>query len=111
MNNKKRKFQRSGRIAEISQLTFHDWFGNLIDRVRSKTTEKGKGLLMMDLIEKRFSISDFDKEEWRKEMKIKEAQDFEEMKKQTAERKSQDPFTRDEHGNIISPFKSEKIKW
>ena len=111
MNNKKKKFNRSGRMAEIAQLVFHDWFGNLIDRVRSKTTEKEKGLLMMDLIEKRFSISDFDKEKWRKEMIIREEEDFEEMKKQAHERKFRDPFTRDERGDIISPFRSKKIKW
>ena len=44
-------------------------------------------------------------------MKIKEREDFEEMKKQAPERKFGDLFTRDEKGNIISHFRSKKIKW
>ncbi|KKN20300.1 hypothetical protein LCGC14_0937120 [marine sediment metagenome] len=109
---KKKKFNRSGRQADIAQLTLHGWFGDLIDRIKAKTTEKEKGIMMLDKIENQFNISQMDREAFRKVMKEREKEDFEEMKEQARERRKGDPFTRDEKGNIVSPFRSkEKIRW
>lgn len=102
MNNKK-KFNRSGRQSDIAQLTFHGWFGDLIDRIRAKTTEKEKGMMMLEKIENQFSISKPDREIFRKEMQEREKKEFAEMEKQ-AEAMKDKPFKRDEHGNFISPF-------
>ncbi len=83
---KKKKFNRSGRQADIAQLTLHGWFGDLIDRIKGKTTEKEIGMVMLDKIENQFSISQMDRENFRKVMKQREIEDFEEMKKQTNQR-------------------------
>lgn len=105
---RKKKFNRSGRQADIAQLTFHGWFGDLMDRIKAKTTEKEKGIMMLDKIENQFNISEVDREDFRKEMKEREEKEFDEMREQAKERKNKDPFTRDLMGNIISPFASKK---
>lgn len=104
---KKRKFNRSGRQADVAQLTFHGWFGDLMDRIKAKTTEKEKGIMMLDKIESHFNINDFDREKFRKEMREREEREFREMKEQ-AEIDKGKPFKRDEYGNIISPFASKR---
>lgn len=105
---KKKKFNRSGRQADIAQLTFHGWFGDLMDRIKAKTTEKEKGIMMLDKIENQFNISEVDRKSFRKELKEREEKEFDEMREQAKERKDKDPFTRDEQGNIVSPFASKK---
>ena len=105
---RKKKFNRSGRQADIAQLTFHGWFGDLMDRIKAKTTEKEKGIMMLDKIENQFDISNLDREDFRKEMKEREEKEFDEMKEQAKHRKDNDAFTRDSAGRIISPFQSKK---
>ena len=104
---KKKKTNRSGRQADVAQLTFHGWFGDLIDRIKAKTTEKEKGMMMLEKIENQFGISESDKVIFRKEMQEREEREWEEMERQ-AEVMKDKPFKRDEHGNIISPFASKK---
>lgn len=107
MSNPKKKFTRNGQVAEIVQLTFHGWFGNLIDRIKGKTTEKDIGMYMIDRIEDRFGINESDTIKWREEMKEKEREDFEDMQKQ-ADLMKQKPFQRDESGQITSPFTTKR---
>ena len=81
------KFRRSGRVADIAKLDFHDFFGNLFDRTKCKTTEKEKGALMIDKIQNRFNISDFDLDDFRRKLKEKEREDFDGMIREAKERK------------------------
>ena len=99
----KKKTNRSGRHADIAQLTLHGWFGDLIDRIKAKTTEKDKGMMMLEKIENQFSISESDRIIFRKEMQAREEREWEEMERQAKAMKDK-PFKRDEYGNIISPF-------
>lgn len=100
MSNPHKKFTRNGKVAEVATLTFHGWFGNLIDRIKAKTTEKDKGMQMVDLIEKRFSLNLGDMEIWRKDNLENERKELEELQSK--------PFQRDQFGNIISPFVNKK---
>ncbi|KKM79977.1 hypothetical protein LCGC14_1344460, partial [marine sediment metagenome] len=78
-------------------------FPQLIFSLKALTTEKIKGIMMVDKLENDFNISDYDKEIFRKEMQEREEREWEEMERQAEAMKGK-PFKRDEHGNIISPF-------
>jgi len=114
---KRKKFNRNGRVAEIMRLDAHDFWGNLIDRQKAKTTEKNKGMAMIENIENRFGITPMDKETYRKIMKEKEEQDFEDMIAHAESREQGKAFftpqkiqwTRDKDGKIVSPY-SKKLK-
>ncbi len=108
------KFQRrnktDGSSGDIATLNFHSWAGDLQDRVRAKTTEKDKGVMMMDRIKDRFGLTALIIEEQREKLKERELKDLEDMKRiarQKTERTIQ--WTRNEKGRIISPF-DKKIK-
>lgn len=128
---KRRKFTRNGNVADTARLDFHDWFGSIMDRTRAKTSEKHKGLLMIDKIKSRFAINDFDLGMFRKQMKDREESDFKEMEEHARQfykeedrklgkqelrpiRRDLEPLklTRDERGQLISPFgiKAKQIK-
>lgn len=49
-----------GRPADIARLDFHDWNGEILDRIRAKVTEKKIGVLMIDKIKDNFGITDID---------------------------------------------------
>ena len=110
MKSKKKKNTRQGRVAEISKLDFHDFSGRLIDRTRAKVTERDKGVLMIQNIKDRFNLSDIDIQEFRRVMHQRELEDFEDMKIQAEIIKRKNlisqpiKWTRDEKGNVISPF-------
>lgn len=116
MKNKKRgkywaKKGRLGSMIATYNLLEYSPFPKPIFGIKASTTEKDKGMMMIDAIQHNFSINDVDIEEFRKEMKEKEEQDFYEMEQQAKEIDWKDPpakFKRDEDGNIISPFASKK---
>lgn len=54
MRNRK---TRHGRPAEIVRLDTHSWGGDLIDRIKAKTSEKEKGIMMLLCIKDIFNIS------------------------------------------------------
>jgi len=102
-----------------AKLTFDDGFAeNPIDKIIANTTEKNKGIMMLERIENRFNISDKDRREAIErtlvEMDNREEVTFtptvitEEIKKRQLKEPPQ--WTRDEKGNIVSPFKSRKWK-
>lgn len=107
MRSKKNKF-RNGRVAEIVRLDVHGWTGNLIHRIKGKTTEKEKGVAMVDKIEDLFNLSREDKDYIRGKIREK---DIESMKP-TKYPKGTEPtkWTRDERGNIVSPFRNTEFK-
>jgi len=100
-----------------ARLTFDEGFAESpIDRIIASITEKDKGIMMLERIENRFNISEKDRREAiertlaemnaREEVAMTPTIIPEEMKK----RQVREPpkWTRDEKGNIISPFKSKK---
>jgi len=97
----KKNKSRYGTPSDIARLDFHNWFGQLQDRIKAKTTEKDKGISMIQKIYDYFGISE---EFCRKRMRElnEEAMQPTEIPKEM--KKKQDKFTRDEKGNIVSPF-------
>ena len=90
--------------SNLAILTFHDYFGAIQDRIKGKVTEKDKGVLMVEKIQDRFGITlDFCRQRLL-ELNI-------EAMKPTEYPKGTEPikWTRDEKGQIESPFKSKKI--
>lgn len=93
-----------GDPSDIAKLDFHDWHGNLMDRMRGKVTEKNVGVSMIQRISDNFGITlDFVKQ------KIWENQQ-EELKSIQEDLDGKDMWHRDSQGNIESPFKSRKWK-
>jgi len=101
-----------------AKLTFDDGYAeNPIDKIIANVGEKNKGIMMLERIENRFNISDKDRREAIErtlaEMDSREKVAFtptiipEEIKKR---QKEPPKWTRDERGNIVSPFKSRKWK-
>ncbi len=79
--------------------------------IKATLGEKNKAFLMLDKIQSDFNINDWDIKRWRKEILNKEIINIEEITKQAEAKESKKPFTRDEYGNIVSPFTSkEKLK-
>ncbi len=71
---------RIGGPADIARLDFHDWCGRLIDRTKGKTTEKDKGLMMMERIENRFGITAEERQRFREEAMKEIEEDFKELR-------------------------------
>jgi len=94
----KNKKTRNGQPSDIATLTFHDWYGNKVDKVKGKTTEKNKGIIMLKKIKDQFSIDDIDICQF----------DYMELEEQKKMFDNSVQWTRDEKGNITSPFSSDK---
>ncbi len=98
------KRTRHGSPADIARLDFHDWHGNLIDRTKAKVSEKDKGAMLVEKITNSFGITlEFVRrriDEWNIEALT--PTEFPEDQK--------DKWTRDERGNIVSPFRSNTWK-
>ncbi len=77
--------------------------------IKAYTTEKPKGLLMIELIENYFNISEEDRKNSFKQ-KLKEINEnaFTPTEFPKDIRDKQVKITRDEKGNIVSPFASKK---
>ncbi|KKL49764.1 hypothetical protein LCGC14_1824460 [marine sediment metagenome] len=81
-----------------AKLVFYDWgwADNIIFRIKGKVSEKNKGLEMINKIKEFFGIRNNDIEEHESEVRDEEVERIN--------------WTRDERGNIISPFRSKKIR-
>lgn len=93
-----------------ARLSFDEGFReNPIYNIKANITEKDKGLKMLELVEQNFNISKKDREEFFQN-KLKEftadAMLPTKMPKEIS--KNQIKFTRDEKGNIVSPFRSNR---
>ncbi len=115
MGNHKKNNPRLG--STRAKLTFDDGFAEKpTHRIIGFTTEKDKGISMLELIQNKFNISEYEfKEAFKKKLSEwqKEFQEPTEYKKTYPKKfslKDEKPqFTRDERGQIISPF-GEKAK-
>lgn len=87
-----------------AKLTFFDWgwADNVIFSLKARITEKYKAFLMIDKIKHFFGISNKDIIKNEKEHIKNEINEMREMK-------SKIKWTRDEQGNIISPFRTRKL--
>ena len=105
----KRQGKRVPKSSDVARLDFHDAMGNVYDRIKGKVTQKERGISMINRIEDRFNISQFDIEEFRKALNEKEIEDFKELQEE-ARRKDRQPikWTRDKRGKIISPFSTNR---
>lgn len=77
--------------------------------IKAFTTEKDKGMNMMELIEDNFSISEEDRKAWFQKKLAEfnaDAMTPTVMPKSLADK--QVKFTRDDKGKIVSPFRSDK---
>jgi len=93
---KKKNIHLSGLRAK---LTFDEGFAERpVYSIKAVTTEKDKGINMMELIENTFNISDFDRED----SKRRKVEEFENINQH------QIRWTRDAKGEIISPFRSDR---
>lgn len=84
-----------------AKLSIHDWgWGDkVIYRLTGKTTEKMKGLQMLEQIKLRFGINNFDEKDYDRS-KITDVK--KEMKRID--------WARDDRGNIVSPFSKNVAK-
>lgn len=109
--NKDRKRNRSNFLNNLrAKLSLDDGFAERpIYSIKGRTTEKDKGISMLELIEDQFNISKEDREKaFRKKMN-----DFNDLAMQPTEYpKGFEPekikFTRDSKGNLASPFRTKK---
>ena len=95
LHMKKRKEVKGNHMT--AKLSFFEggWGDRLLYRIKAKTNEKIKGMLMIDKIKDFFGITNNDQ------------RDFE--KNNIKEESERIRWTRDERGNIVSPFQSKKI--
>jgi hypothetical protein len=107
-NKTKVKKTRGGVVADIARLDFHDFWGRLIDRIKGKTTEKDKGLLMVEKIQQNFGISGKDKDAFRAKMIEMQEKAFKPTKYPKIKKQEPIKWTRDAQGKIISPFDKKK---
>lgn len=112
--NKKKPAFFGGNIAGGfigAKLTFFDLREreNILNRINAKTTEKDKGLLMVELIENRFGITKEDKERaFKDKMEEFRAESFKPTIVPKQMKKDQINWTRDERGNLASPFRTKR---
>jgi len=87
-----------------AKLTFFDWgwADNVVFSLKAKVTERYKGFLMIDRIKDFFGISNKEIVKNEKENLKKEVEEIKDMR-------SKIKWTRDEHGNIVSPFRTKKF--
>lgn len=76
--------------------------------IKATLGEKNKAFLMLDKIQSDFNITDWDIKKWREEILNKEIVNIEELTKQAESNEKKKPFTRDEYGQIKSPFASKR---
>lgn len=59
MTFKKRK-TRNGRPSDIAKLDVHDWLGNIMHRLRGKTTDKKMGVAILNTVKDIFGLTEQD---------------------------------------------------
>ncbi len=97
---KTKKHQRNGEVSDMASLTFHDWFGRLQNRMKARVTDKDKGVMMIEQIQTKFGITEEFCRRKLLEIRMRDIEDQMEGPK----------WTRDEKGQIVSPFKSREWK-
>ncbi len=104
---KKHNWKKPGMGAK---LTFHEWFRESpIYSIKATTTEKEKGIDMIELIESNFNINSKDKEEaFKKRLDELNEQAFTPTEVPEEMKDGQIKWTRDDTGKIISPFRSKR---
>lgn len=101
MTKHSKKIVKKGDLT--AKLTFFDWgwADNVVFSVKAKVSEKYKGLQMIERIKMFFGISN-------KEIVRNEEDNLKTEIAEIKGNKSKIKWTRDEEGNITSPFKSKK---
>ncbi|HEC37451.1 hypothetical protein LCGC14_0476560 [marine sediment metagenome] len=99
MNKNLKKINRKPHLT--AKLTFFDWgwADNIVFKLKARVSEKNKGLVMIERIKTFFSITDDEIQDNDKRELDKE---IEEIKRERIK------WTRDEKGNIVSPFRPKK---
>ena len=95
-----------------AKLSFDDGFAERpLYSIKAFTNEKGKGINMIDLIRDNFDVSNLDLKEYQKDKFTELTRDFEELEEEKITR-TPIKWTRDEKGQIISPFgnKAKELK-
>lgn len=88
--------------AEIVRVDIHSWAGQLIDRMKAKTTEKNKGALIINRLKDVFGISEKDiREAIQKENEISINDSLEIIPKDIRDSKYPTVWKRDSRGHII----------
>ncbi len=88
-----------------AKLTFDDGYAERpIYSIKAMTTERQKGFDMIELIKNNFNIDNKNIEQATLKNEDEIMSEVEDMKKQM----NDTIFTRDEKGNIVSPFRSKK---
>ncbi len=97
-----------GRSKLRAKLTFDDGYAERpIYSIKAMTSEIQKGFDMIELIKNNFNIDNKNIEEATLKNKDEILADIEDMK-DMKDQMMNDPFTRDEKGNIVSPFRSKR---
>ena len=99
--------KKGRKVLMRAKLVFDEGFAEKpVYRIKAFVSEKRKGLDMMDLIQKNFSITDSEwRNRYRENMKDVLA-DPNFFNKDSMDRKVR--WTRDDKGNITSPFRSNR---
>ena len=99
MSNKTLKESRKGYLTAKLSIFDWGWAENILFKLKAKQSEKNKGLIMIQKLKELFGISNHD-------IQLHERKIInDEVRKITFTR---DVFTRDERGNIVSPFRSKR---
>ncbi len=98
---------RNGTILAELKFSEVDIYPRVFDSTKANITEKKKGMIMIEKIENRFSISKQQMDEFRNELEYYNEDAMTPTFKEQAEKPVE--WTRDEKGNIISPF-DKKVK-
>lgn len=103
MRKKNKKIIKNANLT--AKLTFFDWgwADNVVFSLKAKVSEKYKGLLMIERLKLFFGITN-------KEIVSNEKERIEEEVNEVKKKRSKINWTRDEKGNIISPFRTRKMK-
>lgn len=109
MSKKDKKIIKKPNVT--AKLTFFDWgwADNILFSLKAKASEKYKGLLMIEKLKLFFGISNNEIVTNEKEHIEREMEEIEKMNKLNRS-KSKIDWTRDEKGNIVSPFRTRKLK-
>lgn len=106
--NKQNKNNIFGKSIIEGKLIFYDLRENIINKVVGKTTEKNKGVAMVELIMNRFGLSDDDIINMNKNISEINKEMVNKVNNKISIDRSRVNWTRDDRGNIISPFRSNK---
>jgi len=114
MNNKKAKKQGYKPKSRLrARLSFDDGYAERpLYSIRAFTNEKNKGMNMIELIQDNFNINSLDVKEFQQEKFNELTNDFEVLEKDIIRKKEPLKLTRDEKGNLMSPFgnKAKELK-